>query len=76
MCDCMEKMNAKLAALNGRLSETFGFPHDGGTSVTYPTIQVEKLNKRGKSPPLAIPTFCPFCGEKYCEPSTAAKATA
>lgn len=65
MCDCIKSMNEKLAVMNGRLTITFGFPHDAGLSQAYPTIEVEKIKPRGQRPPIALPTYCPFCGEKY-----------
>jgi hypothetical protein len=65
MCNCIEDMNGKLAELNGKLSLTIGFSFDGSPSRAYPTIDVEKINKRGKKPPIALPSYCPFCGERY-----------
>lgn len=69
-CLCIEQMDAKLAPHNGRIAVTFSFGRNGGASYTLPTIQVEKVEKRKRgSPPLAIPTFCPFCGTRYQEKS-------
>jgi hypothetical protein len=65
MCDCIKDMDAKLADLNGKIAVTIGFGFDGTSSGPYPTIEVEKINKRGKRPPVALPSYCPFCGERY-----------
>ncbi|WP_185961598.1 hypothetical protein [Telmatospirillum sp. J64-1] len=55
-------MNKLLAEHNGQIVETMNLR----TGQGYPVIKVEKVNSRSrKSPPLAIPTFCPFCGTKY-----------
>lgn len=59
-CNCLTELDDKLAAYNGVMEVTFS-----ATGRTYPTIMVSKINPRGKRPPCAIPTFCPFCGTKY-----------
>lgn len=66
MCTCIRDMDAMLQPLNGRLGVTFSFTRDGQGSSTRPTIVVEKIDTRSRvKPPLALPTFCPFCGERY-----------
>jgi hypothetical protein len=66
MCNCIDEMNAKLAEHNTELALTFGFSRSGGGSETYPTIQTKKLETRKRvGPALAIPSYCPFCGESY-----------
>ncbi|WP_390551241.1 hypothetical protein [Qipengyuania sp. MTN3-11] len=58
-------MNAKLADHNTKLGVTFGFGRDGA-GYTFPHLMTEKVEKRvRKGPALAVPSFCPFCGEKY-----------
>ena len=65
-CDCISVMDAKLADHNTRIAVTFGFPRDGSPPYTRPTIQTEKLESRKRvGPAIALPSFCPFCGEKY-----------
>lgn len=66
MCRCHAEMDEKLEPLNGRLATAFAIRsrEAGATMREHLMVQVEKINSRGKKPPLAIPTFCPFCGEK------------
>lgn len=66
MCTCLAQINAKLKPSNGRLATGFTVPD----MHTHILIQVEKIAPRGKRPPLVLPTFCPFCGEKL-EPEAA-----
>ena len=66
-CTCINDMNARLADHNGCLVTTiFGVPKA--------VIGSEKVDskKRGK-PPVAIATFCPFCGVRY-QPEVIAEA--
>ncbi|WP_374406570.1 hypothetical protein [Pelagerythrobacter sp.] len=64
-CNCIEEMDAQLADHNTKLGVTFGFGRDG-SNYTLPSIVTEKVEKRvRKGPALAIPTFCPFCGQSY-----------
>ena len=73
-CSCIEQMDAKLVPHNTRLAVTFGFPRDGSPSYVRPALQTEKIEarKRGKGV-IALPSFCPFCGEPY-EPQLARAA--
>lgn len=65
-CNCTPEMNAKLAEHNTRLVETFCFPRDGSPAYTRPKIDTEKIEARKRvGPALAIPSFCPFCGDPY-----------
>lgn len=65
-CNCMEEMDAKLKESNAKLQVTFCFPRDGSPSYVLPYIGVEKIETRKRgSVPIACPTFCPFCGERY-----------
>lgn len=70
-CNCIEEMDAKLVEHNTRLVVTFGFPRDGRPAYVRPKLGTEKIEtrKRGAAV-LVIPTFCPFCGERY-EPAPA-----
>ena len=63
MCDCIENIDNMLAEHNTKLALSITL---GEKSMSLPTIQVEKLNAKVRKGPAAIvPTFCPFCGEKY-----------
>ena len=65
-CNCIEEMDAKLAGHNTKLRVTFGFPRDGSPCYTLPLIDTEKVETRKRvGPALAIPSFCPFCGNAY-----------
>lgn len=60
-CNCISEVNAKLSESNGELLMTF-WP------VSRPLLETQKLDtKKRVRPPLVVPTFCPFCGEKYPE---------
>lgn len=64
MCNCMTDIDNMLKEHNGRLCATIAL---AGNMPVYPTIMVEKIVPRGKKPPAVVPTFCPFCGEKYAK---------
>ena len=67
MCNCIEEIDKKLAEAghNTKLETTWNFM----TGMVYVKIGVEKADpKNRKKPALAIPTFCPFCGERYATP--------
>lgn len=68
-CECISTMDAKLGEHNGRIMATMCFPREAETVLGAPyetvTIEVEKVAPRGKRPPLAAPTYCPFCGTRY-----------
>ena len=64
-CNCISEMDARLAEHNTKLQVTLGFGRDGSTWL-LPHLGTEKIERRQrKGPALAIPTFCPFCGERY-----------
>lgn len=66
MCDCMTKVNESLATRNTRLASGFMLTKDLGGMDCLPLLAVEKVDKRvRKRPTSVIPTYCPFCGEKY-----------
>ena len=62
-CNCIAEMNSRLAQENGKIDVTLGV----FTVAEFPTIAVSKIKPRGKRPPLAIPSYCPFCGGRYGE---------
>ena len=71
-CECIDQMNAKLREHNTEIEETLCFPRDGSPIFTLPMIGTKKIESRvRKGPALAIPSFCPFCGERY-QPQPAA----
>ncbi len=61
-CKCIEKIDDKLAPMNGRIAVVIPITSGGAVRAF---IEVEKINKRGKRPPLLIATFCPYCGTRY-----------
>ena len=66
MCDCITQMGAMLAPRNTRLSLGFSISTKTGAIHEYPVIMSEKIDKRSRAKQVQpIPTFCPFCGEKY-----------
>ncbi|MFH5927426.1 hypothetical protein [Roseomonas xinghualingensis] len=60
MCKCIEEVNAFLAPYNTELViEIFR-----GTIVVETQKKENRVRGRAKA---MLPTFCPFCGEKYPE---------
>ena len=67
-CDCMTKLDKRLADAghNTKLLRTFPFYGDTvGMTCTIATEVIEK--KRGAKPLSVLPTYCPFCAKKYVE---------
>lgn len=64
MCDCVETLKPKLAALNTEF--VFAY-YQGADMKLKATIQiaVKKRDGRGKRPALVQINFCPFCGESW-----------
>lgn len=63
MCDCIDRVDAKLMADHGAHLDV-NINLDGGpTTVAIRTRLIEQ--RRGQRPPFIVATFCPFCGEKY-----------
>ena len=61
MCDCFDRVNAKLADHNGILeTNILASPHRA-------MVSIGKRSPRGKKPPLMEATCCPFCGAQYKE---------
>lgn len=63
-CDCMDKVDQRLAdaGANTKVSRSYFLAGDVSSTVTIATKAVEK--RRGHSPWAVAPTFCPFCGVK------------
>lgn len=62
-CSCIEDIDKKLAERNTRLAQTIIFSKPAYATVTLVTEIIER--KRGARPVVMLPTFCPFCGERY-----------
>jgi hypothetical protein len=58
-CSCLNVVNNALADTGARL----GFWRLGG--VASPTLYARKSDLSGRTPPIVIPQFCPFCGARY-----------
>ncbi|MDF2621785.1 MAG: hypothetical protein K0S00_4444 [Xanthobacteraceae bacterium] len=65
MCDCIEQIDAKLAERNSKLQIGFTFGTPDRPGYTFPALTTDKIDKRNRDKMGAIPTFCPFCGERY-----------
>lgn len=64
MCDCIERTDALLADRNTRLVVFLSL----AGKPTRPMIATEvREKKRGAGCVTLMPTFCPFCGERYEE---------
>ncbi len=77
-CTCVADFNMKLREHNTLIVETIGIPRDGSPTFTRPTIRTQKIESRKRlGPAIAMPTFCPFCGNAYeAQPSQPAIAEA
>lgn len=66
MCDCVQKINEKLAGSNARLAMGLGWIEGQNKMIGRLLVQTEKLdrNKRGAKVPHVIASFCPFCGSE------------
>ena len=80
-CDCLEQFAAKLKEHNTEISVTFSIPRDGSAMKMLPRIATNKIEARKRvGPMLVVPTFCPFCGNRYeaepAQPATPAEGGA
>jgi hypothetical protein len=65
-CNCLDDFNERLKEHNTKIDVTFGFPRDGSPAFIRPTILTSKIEPRKRvGPAIAVPTFCPFCGNRY-----------
>lgn len=68
MCNCIDVINEKLAAIdaNTKIMVPGVIRLDGMPNISTVSIEVEKADKKNRKRPSRIfPTFCPFCGIKY-----------
>lgn len=72
-CDCLSKLDAKLAEHNSRVSTGFTFGRDGQSGYVFPALETEKIDKRNRKKVGVIPTYCPFCGTAYRVEDTTAE---
>ena len=72
-CECITRIDKKLAETNTKLSQTIIFGEPVFTTITIETELAAK--KRGARPTVMIPTFCPFCGVRYRDPAGRAALT-
>lgn len=64
-CDCITKLDEKLAEHNSRISTGFTFGSEGRPGYAFPALETEKIDKRNRKKISVIPTYCPFCGTAY-----------
>jgi hypothetical protein len=67
-CDCITRIDEKLAEQNFALDVAFLLGKDlslSATTLSVGTHWKDSSKKvRGKKPPTIVVTFCPFCGKK------------
>ena len=64
MCDCVKKMDERLAQNNGRIAVSLQVTADHGLRARL-CVETEKLDKTKRKPvPKVMANYCPFCGEK------------
>lgn len=66
-CDCIDKVNKKLADQNIALDTSIVLGKDMGSADAVLTLSTHWKDrskaKRGKKPPTVPVTLCPFCGK-------------
>lgn len=65
-CNCVKRINEKLAEQNLALDATFILEPEKPYSVLSVSTHFKDLSKkrRGQKPVSIIVTYCPFCGKK------------
>ena len=70
-CDCIERIDEKLAQQNFELDVSFLLGKDLSMSSTVLSVGTHWKDSakkiRGKKPPTIVVTFCPFCGKKAAQ---------
>jgi hypothetical protein len=72
-CECLNTVDQRMrdAGHNCRIARSYLL--DGPKVGIFPTITTQLIEKkRGEKPLALIPTFCPFCGERYNKEATPA----
>jgi len=65
-CECIEETNKLLAEHNTELGFHFLMNREtGGVNQTVRLVTNIIEKKRGARPLAIVPTFCPFCGQRY-----------
>jgi hypothetical protein len=66
MCDCVAKVNERLAEKNTVLSEALVVSRSRPGSRMSLVIKTERLDPQVKGSKVitVMPSFCPFCGDK------------
>lgn len=74
-CNCLSDFNERLKEHNTKIDVTFVIPRNGGPMRDFPKIETSKIETRKRvGPVIAVPTFCPFCGQRYEPMPAKAKA--
>jgi hypothetical protein len=64
-CDCVDRIDEKLAERNTRLTRAIVFADRGNNpNIMLQTEQIEKGRGKQKAVSMFL-TYCPFCGLKY-----------
>lgn len=78
-CDCIEKVNEKLAAAGYEykvdVSLVFDSEMNTDSRLAIQTYWNDPLKRGRKKPPSMLCTFCPFCGANARKPDTGASAS-
>jgi hypothetical protein len=68
MCDCIRKVNEIITKESGmRLRSTINL----SSGISHVALATEPVAGVKRRPYNLIPTYCPFCGEKYPAPNKA-----
>lgn len=70
MCECVFKADERFRTRNTELVLSFNLMDE---RLTRPILQTRKVEPRKRESITVLPTYCPFCGERY-EPEPAEPA--
>ncbi len=63
-CNCVEKVDAKLAEFNTKLCRSLALDFSTGEASTHISIATEKIDTKKRGPAKTVwVTYCPFCGK-------------